>query len=137
MVRGDRAAARAGRGAPAATARSWTPGRRRILGTMRWGEVWVATRRTARALTSAGQTGARGVSRVGGGTTRVVHRMTRASGAGRTGLSSLIELTAVGSAGDAFVAVALAGTLFFSVSLDEARWRVALALLLTMAPFAV
>jgi MFS family permease len=63
--------------------------------------------------------------------------MTRASGAGHTGLANLIELTAAGSAGDAFVAVALAGTLFFSVSLDQARGRVALALLVTMAPFAV
>lgn len=63
--------------------------------------------------------------------------MTRASGAGRTGLSSLIELTAVGSAGDAFVAVALAGTLFFSTSVSQARSQVALALLVTMAPFAV
>jgi MFS family permease len=71
------------------------------------------------------------------GTTRVVHRLTRASGAGRTGLANLIELSAAGSAGDAFVAVALAGTLFFSASLDQARGRVALALLVTMAPFAV
>jgi hypothetical protein len=63
--------------------------------------------------------------------------MTSASGAGRTGLASLIELTAVGSAGDAFVTVALAGTLFFSSSLDQARGRVALTLVVTMAPFAV
>jgi MFS family permease len=63
--------------------------------------------------------------------------MTRASGAGRTGLSSLIELTAAGSVGDAFVAVALAGTLFFSASVSEARSQVALALVVTMAPFAV
>jgi hypothetical protein len=71
------------------------------------------------------------------GTTRVVHKMTGASGAARTGLASLIELTAVGSAGDAFVTVALAGTLFFSSSLDQARGRVALTLVVTMAPFAV
>jgi MFS family permease len=67
----------------------------------------------------------------------VVQRLTRASGAGRTGLSSLIELTAAGSVGDAFVAVALAGTLFFGVSVSQARSQVALALLVTMAPFAV
>jgi len=66
-----------------------------------------------------------------------VHRLTRASGAGRTGLANLIELTAASSLGDAFVAVALAGTLFFSASVDQARTRVALALLITMAPFAV
>jgi hypothetical protein len=63
--------------------------------------------------------------------------MTSASGAGRTGMASLVELTAVGSAGDAFVTVALAGTLFFSTSLDQARGRVALTLVVTMAPFAV
>ncbi len=63
--------------------------------------------------------------------------MTSASGAGRTGLASLIELTAAGAAGDAFVTIALAGTLFFSTSLDAARGRVALTLVITMAPFAV
>ena len=63
--------------------------------------------------------------------------MTGASGAGRTGLSTLIELTAAGGAGDAFVAVSLAGTIFFSTSVDQARGRVVLFLLVTMAPFAV
>ncbi len=63
--------------------------------------------------------------------------MTRASGADRTGLDRLLELTAAGAAADAFVAVALAGTLFFSTSVDQARGRIALTLLITMAPFAV
>jgi len=63
--------------------------------------------------------------------------MTHASGAGRTGLAQLIELTAAGSVGDGFVAVALAGTLFFSASVTQARDRVALALIVTMAPFAL
>jgi MFS family permease len=67
----------------------------------------------------------------------MVHRLTGASGASRTGLSSLIELSAAGAAGDAFVTIALAGTLFFSTSLDQARGRIALTLLITMAPFAV
>jgi len=49
----------------------------------------------------------------------------------------LIELTAVSSAGDAFIAVALAGTLFFHASLEAARSQVTLYLLVTMAPFAV
>ena len=66
-----------------------------------------------------------------------MHRLTGASGASRTGLGSLIELTAAGGAGDAFVTIALAGTLFFSTSLDQARGRIALTLLITMAPFAV
>ena len=40
-------------------------------------------------------------------------------------------------AGDTFVAVALAGSLFFDITPDAARWRIALYLLLTVAPFAV
>ena len=84
-------------------------------------------------VATAGRVGAAAASGAG----RVVHRLSGASGAGRTGLSNLIELTAAGSVGDAFVAVALAGTLFFSASVDQARGRVALALLITMAPFAV
>jgi MFS family permease len=63
--------------------------------------------------------------------------MTEASGAGRTGLAQLIELTAAGSVGDAFVGVGLAGTLFVSASVSQARDRVALALIITMAPFAL
>jgi hypothetical protein len=67
----------------------------------------------------------------------MVHRLTGASGASRTGLGSLIELSAAGAAGDAFVTIALAGTLFFSTSLDQARGKIALTLIITMAPFAV
>src|SRR6478672_4423628 len=48
---------------------------------------------------------------------------------------SLTHLFAV--SGDALVTMALAGSLFFSISPDAARGRVALYLLLTMAPFAV
>jgi len=88
-------------------------------------------------VVSASQSAARAGASAAGGASRVVHRLTRASGAGRTGLANLIELTAASSLGDAFVAVALAGTLFFSASVDQARTRVALALLITMAPFAV
>jgi len=40
-------------------------------------------------------------------------------------------------AGDTFVTVALAGTLFFNISPSEARGKIALSLVLTMAPFAV
>ena len=40
-------------------------------------------------------------------------------------------------AGDTLVAVALAGSLFFDITPDAARWRIALYLLLTVAPFAV
>ena len=44
---------------------------------------------------------------------------------------------ALSLAGDAMVTVALAGSLFFDISPGAARGRVALSLLLTMAPFAV
>lgn len=49
----------------------------------------------------------------------------------------LARTHALSTAGDAAVAVALAGSLFFSINPSEARWRVALYLLLTLAPFAV
>jgi MFS family permease len=104
---------------------------------MGWAGSRLRAGRATRRLTSAAQSGARAGASVSRGAGRVVQRLTRASGAGRTGLSNLIELTAAGSAGDAFVAVALAGTLFFSASVDQARGKVALALLVTMAPFAV
>jgi hypothetical protein len=87
----------------------------------------------ASGLRSTGRAGASTAR----GTGRVIHRLTQASGAGRTGLDRVIELTAAGAAADAFVAVALAGTLFFSTSVDQARGRIALTLLITMAPFAV
>jgi MFS family permease len=104
---------------------------------MGWAGSRLRAGRATRRLTSAAQSGARAGASASRGAGRVVQRLTRASGAGRTGLSNLIELTAAGSAADAFVAVALAGTLFFSASVDEARGKVALALVVTMAPFAV
>ncbi|MGH8894947.1 MAG: MFS transporter, partial [Actinomycetes bacterium] len=70
-------------------------------------------------------------------TARGVRRVTHAHGAGESGLGRLIELHGINTAGDAMVAVALANTLFFSVPTGEARGRVALYLLITMAPFAV
>jgi hypothetical protein len=94
-------------------------------------------RRAGRSIGTASHTAGRAGAAAANGAGRVIHRMSRASGAGRTGLSNLIELTAAGGVGDAFVAVALAGTLFFSASVDQARGRIALALLITMAPFAV
>ncbi|MEA2488090.1 MAG: hypothetical protein QOF16_1744, partial [Actinomycetota bacterium] len=49
----------------------------------------------------------------------------------------LLVAQAAGAAGDALVAVALAGSLFFSVPTTTARGRVFLYLALTAAPFAV
>ncbi|QMU79989.1 MFS transporter [Streptacidiphilus sp. PB12-B1b] len=70
-----------------------------------------------------------------GATGRRIRRATSAEGAGESGLAKLIELHAVNSAGDMMVTVALASTIFFSVPTGEARGRVALYLLITMAPF--
>jgi MFS family permease len=97
---------------------------------MRMSEALRRTGSAARATGGAVRTGTR---RTGG----LVHRVTSAQGAGRTGLSTLIELTAAAGAGDAFVAVSLAGTIFFNTSLDQARGKVVLFLVVTMAPFAV
>jgi MFS family permease len=94
-------------------------------------------RRAGRSIMSASRGAGRAGAATANGAGRFVHRLSGASGAGRTGLANLIELTAAGGVGDAFVAVALAGTLFFSASVDQARGRIALALLITMAPFAV
>jgi len=92
-----------------------------------------AARAGAHAATGAARVGAAAV----GGTGRIVHRMTTASGAGRTGLSQLLELSIVGGIGDAFVVIALAGTLFFSSTAEQARGRAAIALIVTIAPYAV
>jgi hypothetical protein len=92
-----------------------------------------AARATGRALRSGAQASRRGTRR----TTSFLHRITGAQGAARTGLGTLFEMSAVSGAADAFVTVALAGTIFFSTSVDQARGRVVLFLIITMAPFAV
>jgi len=56
-------------------------------------------------------------------------------GQGPFGRLALTHVLAVG--GDALVAMALAGSLFFSVDPAGARWRIFLYLVFTMAPFAV
>ncbi|EXG79521.1 nitrate/nitrite transporter [Cryptosporangium arvum DSM 44712] len=66
-----------------------------------------------------------------------VKRARNADGADETGLHRMFDLHALSCAGDALVAVGLAGTIFFSVPVGEARVRVALYLLVTMAPFAL
>jgi MFS transporter len=75
--------------------------------------------------------------KVGRATGRRIRGLTNAQGAGESGLSRLIELGAVNAAGDTAFAVSLAGTVFFAVPSEQARDRVALFLLLTMAPFAL
>jgi hypothetical protein len=99
----------------------------------RAGRFVSASQGAAKAGTAAARAGAAAVN----GTGRAVHRMTTASGAGRTGLSSLIELSIAGAIGDAFVLIALAGTLFFSSTAEQARGRAAFALIVTIAPYAI
>ena len=94
-------------------------------------------RRAGRSVFSASQRAGRVSAAAAGGAGRFVHRLSGASGAGRTGFATLLELTAAGGVGDAFVTVALAGSLFFSTSVEEARGRAAFALLITIAPYAI
>jgi len=68
---------------------------------------------------------------------RRVRAASRADGAGESGLTQLLWVNALHMAGDAMIAVSLAGTLFFAASTDAQRGNVALYLLVTMAPFAV
>jgi MFS family permease len=81
----------------------------------------------------------RGTGRFAGRVFRLARRASHAEGAGDSGLFRLIELHAFNAAGDAAVAISLAGTLFFQVpgGDDQARGQVALFLLLTMLPFAI
>lgn len=53
------------------------------------------------------------------------------------GLQRFTRAHAIAAAGDAFITVSLAGSLFFSVSPDASRVQVLTYLIVTMAPFAV
>ncbi len=92
-----------------------------------------AGRSLGRGLTGA----ARATGRAGRAGVGRARQAARAEGAGESGLSRLIELHAFNAAGDAAVAISLAGTLFFQVPSGEARGQVALFLALTLLPFAV
>jgi MFS family permease len=72
-----------------------------------------------------------------GAAVRRVQAASRADGAGESGLTQLLWVNALHMAGDAMIAVSLAGTLFFAAASDAQRGNVALYLLVTMAPFAV
>ncbi|MGY1846524.1 MFS transporter [Blastococcus sp. SYSU DS1021] len=68
---------------------------------------------------------------------RRIRAASRADGAGESGLTQLLWVNALHMAGDAMIAVSLAGTLFFAATTDAQRGNVALYLLVTMAPFAL
>ena len=91
---------------------------------------------TARGLGSMG----RGVGRFGRFAVGQARRAADAQGAADSGLNRLIEMHAFNTAGDAAVAISLAGSLFFQVPSGDgssSRESVALFLGLTMLPFAI
>lgn len=67
----------------------------------------------------------------------LVHRAATADGADKSGLTALTWPVVANFAVDAAMAVALANTLFFAAATGESKSRVALYLLITIAPFAV
>lgn len=93
--------------------------------------------RRTHGVTTAARRAGNATARAAGYTYRQARRATRAEGAGDTGLYRLIELHAFNAAGDAAVAISLAGTLFFQVPTGEARLQVAQFLAMTMLPFAI
>jgi MFS family permease len=101
-------------------------------------------RAVGRGVGTSAKVTARGVrglahvaSRFGGFTLRHARRAAGAEGAEQSGLSRLIYMHVFNTAGDAAVAISLAGSLFFQVPSGEARGQVALFLGLTMLPFAI
>jgi MFS family permease len=67
----------------------------------------------------------------------LVHRAATADGADKSGLTALTWPVMANFAVDAAMAVALANTLFFAAASAESKSKVALYLLITIAPFAV
>ncbi len=67
----------------------------------------------------------------------LVHRAATADGADKSGLTALTWPVVANFAVDAAMAVALANTLFFAAASAESKGKVALYLLITIAPFAV
>jgi MFS family permease len=101
-------------------------------------------RKVGRGLATGSRATARGLVRLGRATSRAsrftmvqARRASEAEGAGESGLSRLIQMHVFNTAGDAAVAISLAGSLFFQVPSGEARDQVALFLGLTMLPFAI
>ena len=91
----------------------------------------------ARKAAYAGRRAAELSGRAASGAVRVARRASSSGGAGESGLARIIELHAFNAAGDAALAISLAGTLFFQVPSDQARSQIALFLGVTMLPFAV
>jgi MFS family permease len=90
-----------------------------------------------RMLLRAGRALVTGAERSGRFAAGRVAKARDRGGAGDVGMMRLLDLHAASCAGDALIAVGLAGTIFFQVPTGEARGKVALYLLITMAPFAL
>ncbi|MDG4763469.1 MFS transporter [Solwaraspora sp. WMMD406] len=97
--------------------------------------------RTLGRTTGAALRGSRAVLR---GTTysgrwagRTVLKVRQRGAGGEPGMTRLFDLHAASCAGDTLITIGLAGTIFFSAPLGEARSSVALYLLVTMVPFAL
>ncbi|MEP9382687.1 MFS transporter [Nocardioides cheoyonin] len=94
----------------------------------------------ARAVGRGATATARGARRAGRFAFTTARRAADAQGAAASGLNRLIEMHAFNTAGDAAVAISLAGSLFFSMpgsGGESSRSHVALFLGLTMLPFAI
>lgn len=79
----------------------------------------------------------RAAAEVGSRMYSMVHRAATADGADKSGLTALTWPVVANFAVDSAMAVALANTLFFAAATGESKGRVALYLLITIAPFAV
>jgi hypothetical protein len=75
------------------------------------------------------------IRELSGAVARRIGAASRADGAGESGLTQVLWVNAFHMAGDAMIAVSLAGTLFFAAATGAQRGNVALYLLVTMAPF--
>lgn len=93
-------------------------------------------RRAPRKMTVTRVAALRG-RELSGQAVNVFQRAAKADGADRSGLTSLTYAVMLNYASDAAMAVALANTLFFAATSGESRSRVALYLIITLAPFAL
>ena len=100
-------------------------------------EGMTAFRKTVVYSARGARASIRGSARAGRWVTRRVAAVRDRGAAGEVGMARLLDLHAASCAGDTLITMGLAGTVFFNVSAGEARSRVALYLLVTMAPFAL
>jgi len=94
-----------------------------------------ATKAVGRGIGRATMASARATAASSRYATAKFRAFARAGGAGETGLARLTELHVSHTAGDAAMALALAGTIFLNPQTVEARSQVALFLLMTLVPF--